>query len=278
MSLDLSRCRVVLVRPHFAGNVGSVARAMKNFGLRDLVLVDPVANHHHLDATMMAVHASDVLREARVVPTLAEAVADCGFVLATSGEVGGVLRKGFWGSPEEKIAPLLDALAVTPAAIVFGPEPSGLTVPEVAACHAMVTIPVDLAYPSLNLAQAVAVCLYELRRQWGHRTADSDPHAGLREVPATYEEQEQLFVNLREALRAVRFLWDFRADGLFYVIRHTIARSLPTTKEVRVWHGLASQLRHVARFWGVTHPDDGRPPPLGAKPPEAGDIRGEPGA
>ena len=131
MSLD--RCRVVLVRPHFAGNLGAVARVMRNFGLRHLVLVDPIANPQHRDAAMMAVHGLDVLTSARTVPTLAEAVADCALVLATSGEVGGLARKGFWGTPEEKVPALLAALDRGPAAVVFGPEPSGLTVDEIAA-------------------------------------------------------------------------------------------------------------------------------------------------
>ncbi len=255
----LARCRVVLVRPHYAGNVGAAARVMRNFGLRDLVLVDPVANPRDMDAVMMAVHGLDVLQAARTVPTLAEAVADCGFVLATSGEVGGLARKGFWGTPEEKVPALLAALDRGPAAVVFGPEPSGLTVDEIAACHGMMFVPADPEYPSLNLAQSVAVCLYELRRQWLNRQPSRDEM----EPPASYEEQERLYAHLKEALTAVRFLWDFRSDGIFHVVRHVIARAMPTRKEVRLLHGLAKQLLYVAKRWGVTHPRDGRPP----KPP-----------
>jgi tRNA/rRNA methyltransferase len=257
MSLD--RCRVVLVRPHFAGNVGAAARAMRNFGPRDLVLVDPVASPRDMDAVMMATHGLDILKSARTVPTLAEAVADCGFVLATSGEVGGLARKGFWGTPEEKMPALLDALDRGPAAIVFGPEPSGLTVGEIAACHGMVFVPADPEYPSLNLAQSVAVCLYELRKQWLKR----QPNPEAMEPPASYEDQERLFAHLKESLTAVRFLWDFRSDGVFHVLRHVIVRAMPTRKEVRLLHGLAKQLLYVAQRWGVTHPRDGRPP----KPP-----------
>src|SRR5918994_264682 len=129
MSLD--RCRVVLVRPHYAGNLGAVARVMRNFGLRHLVLVDPIANPQHRDAAMMAVHGLDVLTSA--------------------GEVGGLARKGFWGTPEEKVPALLAALDRGPAAVVFGPEPSGMTVDEIAACHGMMFVPADPEYPSLNL-------------------------------------------------------------------------------------------------------------------------------
>jgi tRNA/rRNA methyltransferase len=255
----LSRCRVVLVRPHYAGNVGSAARVMRNFGLTDLVLVDPVAAVRTLDATMMATRGLPILQAARVVPTLAEAVADCTWVLATSGETGGVKRQGFWGTPEEQVPAVLAALADGPAALVFGPEPSGLTVPEIAACHAMAFIPADPGYPSLNLAQAVAVMVYELHRQSRHTAPAPPVAAGDR--PAGFADQERMFAKLKEALTAVRFLWDFRGDGIFHVIRQVIVRGRPTLKELAVFHGLAGQLSYVARRYGVVHPRDGRPPP-----------------
>ena len=253
---SLARCRVVLVRPHYAGNVGAAARVMRNFGLCDLVLVAPVADPRSMDAVMMATRGLAILTGARTVSTLAEAVADCTFVLATSGEVGGNVRKGFWGTPEEQVPAVLAALDHGPAAVVFGPEPHGLTLDEIAACHGMVFVPADETYQSLNLAQSVAIVLYELRKQWLARTplpADLDP-------PASYAEQERAFAHLREGLTAVRFLWDERADGLFHVLRHLLARGRPTRKELDVLHGLAKQLEFVADRWGVTHPRDGRPP------------------
>ncbi len=273
---DLDGCRVVLVRPHYAGNVGSVARAMANFGLKHLVIVAPVADLTHPDARMMAVRAAPILHAARVVGTLAEAVADCGWVLATSGEVGGLVRRGFWGPPDAQIPVLLDALAATPVALVFGPEPSGLTVDEIAACHAMASVPVDPDYPSMNLAQAVAVTLYELRRQWLARAAAAPPDPAA-DRPADFREQEILFARLREALESVRFLWDHRAGGLFHVIRQVVVRARPTVKELKVLHGLAGQLLHVARVYRVTHPRAGRPAPLPPgffDPPPGGNAGG----
>lgn len=260
--MALTRCRVVLVRPHYAGNVGAAARAMKNFGLTDLVLVDPVADVNRIDARSLTVRAYGVLDTARVVGTLPEAVADCGFVLAASGETGGLTRKGFWGTPEEKLPALLDALPETPTALVFGPEPHGLTAAEVASCHGSMFIPADPEYPSLNLAQAVAVCLYELRRQWLKRTPAADVSGA--EPPAAFADQERAYEHLREALAAVRFLWDFRSDGVFHVLRQMFVRARPTHKEVRLLHGLAKQLLHAADRWGVPHPRDGRPPKLDA--------------
>ncbi|MFO0846994.1 MAG: RNA methyltransferase [Gemmataceae bacterium] len=257
--MSLTRCRVVLVRPHYPGNLGSVARVMTNFGLSDLVLVEPYANPQHLDAVMMAVRGLPVLTAARTAPTLADAVADCVRVVATSGETGGLVRKGFWGTPEEQVPAVLDALDHGPTALVFGPEPSGLTVDEIAACHGIMFIPADAAYPSLNLAQSAAVVLYELRKQWLKR----QPGRPQPEPPAGYAEQERAFAQLKEGLTAVRFLWDDRSDGQFHVLRQLLTRGLPTRKELDMLHGLAKQLQYVADRWGVTHPRDGRPPKPG---------------
>ena len=249
----LTRCRVVLVRPHYAGNVGSVARLVRNFGLRELVLVDPIADLTEKEARMFAVHGREILESAVIVSTLEEALADCRYVLATSGETGGITRKGFHGSPEAQLPVLLDALSMGPAAIVFGPEPSGLNVAEIAMAHGMIFIPVSDDYASLNLSQAVAICLYELRKQWLKR---GDASKLDRDPPASYAEQERLYDHLKESLTDVRFLWDFRSDGIFHVLRQTIARAMPTAKELKVFHGLAKQLRFVAKTWGVPHPHE----------------------
>jgi tRNA/rRNA methyltransferase len=254
---ELQRCRVVLVRTHYAGNMGSVARVMKNFGLSDLVLVDPIADRSKLEATMMATRGLSILTNARIVPTLAEAVADCAWVVATSGEIGGLRRQGFWAPPEEQMPALLDTLTTSHAALVFGPEPSGLFIEEISSCSAMIYIPAEEEYASLNLAQSVAVCLYELRKQWLKRAATPPP---TDDPPASKEALERMFEQLKESLTAQRFLWDFRSDGIFHIIRQVIARGRPTMKELAVFHGLAKQLLHIARFWGVIHPSEGRPP------------------
>ncbi len=248
----LSSCRVVLVRPHFAGNLGSVARIMANFGLSELVLVNPIANRQSMDAVMMATHGLPVLKEAREVGSLAEAVRECGLVLCTSGEVGGLARKGYWGTPAEQLPRILDTLPSAPAAIVFGPEPHGLTVEEITAGHGMMFIPSATEHESLNLAQAVAVVLYELHKlSLTHEGKDAQS-----EPPASFEAMERMFAHLKESLASVRFLWDFRSDGIFHVLRTVIARGQPTMKELKIFHGLARQLEHIAETYKVPHPRD----------------------
>ena len=245
-------CRVVLVRPRFAANVGSVARIMRNMGAAELVLVAPAADPTDPEARRLATHGQDVLDRCRVVADLGEAVADCVFVAATSARVGGLMRRQSVGTPEEVLARLADAMTVGPTALVFGPEADGLTTAEASRCHFLIHIPADPACPVLNLAQAVAVCLYELRRQWLRRTTQAPPP----EAPAPFAEQERMFAHLRQALEQIHFLWDDKADALMHALRHLIGRAGPTPMEVGVLLGLARQIR-----WYAAHhpPADQRP-------------------
>src|SRR3954471_18693163 len=104
--MSLHHCRVVLVRTHYPGNLGATARVMRNFGLNDLVLVDPIASVNDLEARRMATHGLPVLDAARVVPGLGDALSDCVFALATSGLAGGVVRETVVGAPEQKLPAL----------------------------------------------------------------------------------------------------------------------------------------------------------------------------
>ena len=147
--MSLSRCRVVLVRTHYAGNIGSAARAMRNFGLSDLVLVDPLASPLAYEARQLATHGVGVLDSARVVADLGDAVGDCVFVLGTSGVTDGPFRQIAVGTPEEQLPKLLRAMDAGPVALVFGPEPHGLANAEVTRCHGLIQIPTAADAPSL---------------------------------------------------------------------------------------------------------------------------------
>jgi len=159
--------RVVLVRPRSPGNVGSVARALKNFGMRDLVLVDPRLHRSadrpgeepffEAESRRMASHAADVLAESRTAPTVAEAVADCTVVFATAPQPSGRLRTL---TPEEVAAALAALAEGERGALLFGSESSGLTNDELALSAGLLVIPTDPAYRDLNLAQSVAVVAY----------------------------------------------------------------------------------------------------------------------
>jgi tRNA/rRNA methyltransferase len=251
--MSLENCRVVLVRPHYPGNVGATARVMRNMGLSRLVLVAPVAKPDDREARRLSAHGEEVLDRARVVADLGQAVADCVLVTGTSAQVGGPVRRQSVGTPDEIMPHLVAACADQPVALVFGPEPSGLANDEVSRCHYLIHIPADRAYPALNLAQAVGVCVYELRRAW---LRQSGPPAA-REPPAPFELQERMFADLRTALEEVHFLWGDNADTLLHAVRHLIGRAQPTTTEVKILLGLARQLR-----WYVAHYPRGPEGPL----------------
>lgn len=258
----LSHCRIVLVKPHYAGNLGSVARSMCNFGLRDLVLVAPYTFPANPEARRLATHGEGVLDSARIVPELRDALADCVFTLATSALTAGVVRRGMIGTPAELAPRLLEAAASGPVALVFGPEPHGLSNEEIGQCHGMVHIPVDPEFSSLNLAQAVTVCCYELRKAWSARTTaertasgQSGAHAaptepllaGLRgRAISAHADLERMYEHLQEALREVGFLFGERQGTLMHSMRQLIGRALPTPQEVRMLHGLARQLLWIA--------------------------------
>jgi tRNA/rRNA methyltransferase len=247
--MSLSNCRIVLVHTHYAGNLGATARVMRNFGLSDLVLVAPYAYTTNPEARRMARDGLSILDSARVVPELGDALADCVYSFATSSETAGIWRSGTTGSVAEKMPELFAASGAGPVAVVFGPEPHGLSNEQVSRCNGMVQIPVDAEYGSLNLAQAVAICCYELRKAWSKAENDA---RGRPEVPARsvapFADQERMFEHLREAMTAIGYLWGEKADSLMHAIRHLVGRSQPTPQEVKLLHGLARQM-----LWAAKH-------------------------
>lgn len=264
----LQRCRVVLVRPHYAGNLGAVARVMRNFGLQDLVLVAPRALPNDLEARRLAVHGLPILDAARIVPDLGTALADCVYTLATSAETAGLQRRGRIAPPRQLLPMLVQAAAGGPVALVFGPEPHGLTLDEVNRCHAQLFIPTDPAYPALNLAQAVAICCYEWRLCWQQTVAPPPPPHPDR-LPANHAELERMFHHLRQGLEAIGYLFGDRQEVLMNAVRHLLGRARPTRAEVRMLHGLARQMLWIARRAGrlAASTEVQEPPSLCESPP-----------
>lgn len=248
-AMTLSRCRIVLVKPHYAGNLGATARVMRNFGLSDLVLVSPYCFPTDDEARRMARGGLDILDSARTVPDLGDALADCVYSFATSSLTAGLIRGGTTRSAAEGLPELIAAADAGPVAVVFGPEPHGLSNEEVARCNGMIQIPVDAEYGSLNLAQAVAICCYELRKAWSKAANNllGQPERAARTV-APFADQERMYTHLYDALTAVGFLFGEKGDSLMHGLRHLIGRAQPSPQEVKILHGLARQL-----LWAAGH-------------------------
>ncbi|MEG4327954.1 RNA methyltransferase [Microcoleus sp. herbarium5] len=156
--------RIVLVEPAGPLNVGSVARVMKNMGLHQLVLVNPQCDHLGEEARLMAVRAADILETAKVVESLPAALVGCVRAIATTGDDCRSLPTQL-----EEPADALPWLLEAPSALIFGREDCGLTNAELNRAQRLIRIPSSDAYTSLNLAQAVAICCYELYREEGRR-------------------------------------------------------------------------------------------------------------
>ncbi len=243
MSLDL--CRVVLIETHYAGNLGAAARVMRNMGLAELVLVNPIADPRNPQALQMSTHGESILRSARTAGSFDDAVGDCVIVAGTSARAGGLFRRQSVGPADAVMPAVVAALRQDrPAALVFGPEPTGLANDAVTRCHHLIRIPAADDYPALNLAQAVAICLYELRRAWDAPALPAEPGP----PPATFAEQEQMFRQLQTALEEIHFLYGAKAEPLMHAVRHLLGRARLSVMEVKVLLGLARQIRwHVAQ-------------------------------
>jgi tRNA/rRNA methyltransferase len=234
MSLD--RVRVVLVRAKSPGNVGSVARAMKNMGLSDLRLVAP-RRYRARSAAAMAVHASDVLERAKRCASLGEAIADCGWVVGTTCRPGPYRARAL--TPREAAPQILSVLSGNRVALVFGPEDHGLSNDELKLCHELVTVPTDSGYPSLNLAQAVLVCLYELMLA---RHPSRSPARAL----ATSDRLERMYANLGHALVRIGFLHGTNPEHIMFTVRRIFGRARLDAREVAIWLGIARQIEWFA--------------------------------
>jgi tRNA/rRNA methyltransferase len=164
----LANIRIILVEPAGPLNVGSVARVMKNMGLHQLVLVNPQCDYLGEEARLMAVRAADILENASVVESLPSALVGCTRAIATTGDDSRSLPTQL-----ENPADALPWLKEAPSALIFGREDCGLTNAELNYAQRLIRIPSSDAYTSLNLAQAVAVCCYELYREEGSSATDS---------------------------------------------------------------------------------------------------------
>ncbi len=237
--------RIVLVGTTHPGNIGAVARAMKNMGLSDLTLVAP-RYFPHADATARASGAEDLLETAVVTDNLADALRDCRFVAGASARA----RTIDWPSlaPRECAERLVAESGSGDVAVVFGPEKSGLTNEDLDHCQALLSIPADPAFSSLNLAMAVQILCYELRLA---RTGSTVvPYE--REVPlATSDDLERFYVHLERVLTASHFLDPDNPRFLMRRLRRLFARAEPDQNEINILRGILASLEPPAGEQGT---------------------------
>ena len=254
--MALTDIRIVLVEPAGPLNIGSIARVMKNMGLEQMVLVNPHCDPLGPEARQMAVHAGDLLEQARCVSTLPEALVDCQRAIATTA------RQRTLETPLEHprtalpwlLAP--EAPQPCPAALIFGPEDRGLSNDELNYAQRFVKIPSNPAYPSLNLAQSVAVCCYELSQAFLGLPEGSDRPQSVPVTPASVEPLAPLdalegyFQQLESVLLAIGYLYPHTATSRMEKFRRLFYRAQLSASEVAMLRGILSQV-----MWAMQHPE-----------------------
>ncbi|RZM79465.1 RNA methyltransferase [Leptolyngbya iicbica] len=239
----LQHIRIILLEPAGALNVGSAARVMANMGLSQLVLVNPHCDPLGEEAQRMAVHAGDILTQAQIVPTLAAALTDCTKAIATTARDRALNTT--MELPEVAlpwlVAPASD-LTPAPAALIFGPEDRGLSNEELNYAQRFVRIPSDASYTSLNLAQAIAVCCYELARAATPRVAIAAPPPPPSEVKtAPLDQLEGFHQHLEAVLLKIGYLYPHTATSRMEKLRRFFVRAAPTSQELAMLRGILRQ-------------------------------------
>jgi TrmH family RNA methyltransferase len=229
-----SLVRIVLIDPSHPGNIGSVARAMKNMALSDLVLVRP-RSFPHAEANALAAGADDVLASARIVSSVAEAISDCGFIAGTTSRP----RSYYWEftTPREVAGRIVALPDENRAALLFGSERYGLATEDLNHCNVLVRIPANPEYCSLNLAMSVQLAAYEIFM------AREQPHSHVQlEMPlAPSGDVEHFYAHLHQVLNEIDF--DDRTGHLMERLRRLFNRAQLDRNELNIMRGILSAVQ-----------------------------------
>ena len=231
---------IVLVRPQLGQNIGKAARAMLNFGLTELRLVAPRDGWPNPDAGPAASGADVVLERARVFSSVQEAIADCTLVMAST------VRRRDLIMPVIDPAEMAGQITASPGltAILFGPERSGLETDDVALANAIVTVPINPEFGSLNLAQAVILLAYE----WSKRSELAQPTAKEMEPEAPRGELEGLIGHLEEALESKGYFHPrSRMQETKNTLRTIFTKTGWSSREVKAIRGVIRALSEPSR-------------------------------
>ncbi|MCU0536501.1 MAG: RNA methyltransferase [Hydrococcus sp. Prado102] len=246
---QLSNLRIILVEPAGALNVGSVARVMKNMGLQQLILVNPQCDRNSPEARQMAVHGIDVLEKAIQVDSLPEALKGCHRAIATtsySRTLSAPLE-----NPRVALPWLLEENITS--ALIFGAEDRGLSNVELNYAQRFVGIPANPEYSSLNLAQAVAVCAYELYQSQQKELNCVPPSQSSKTNAATLDALESYYQHLETILLQIGYLYPHTAAARMEKFRSIYNRANLTSEELAMLRGILGQIK-----WILTLIPDGK--------------------
>ena len=245
-TIPTKNIRFVLVEPSHPGNIGAVARAMKTMGLSKLYLVQPEEYPSEV-ALRRAVGALDVLDNAVICSSLAEALADCSLVVATSARS----REVSWAQKEPAAAAvnIVDVASEAPVAIVFGRERSGLNNEELDQTRLQIIIPSNPGYSSLNLASAAQIIAYEIRKRILSVEIESpngEPKNKPWETLASHEDLYGMYEHIEEALAAIEFIKYRPATKLMRKIIRLFSKANITVEELQIIRGIMTSAMYAA--------------------------------
>lgn len=232
---------IVLIEPQMGENIGAAARAMMNCGLPELRIVRPRDGWPNPAADAMSSGALEKMPPVRVFESTADAVSDCHFILATTARMRDMVKPSFTArTAAAEISKRSGSGQKT--AILFGPERAGLTNDDVALSHGTITIPLNPAFSSLNLGQAVLLVAYEMR-QVAPVTQNPPSPTDADSLPVTHDRLMELFERLEQELDTHHF---FRNEGqkpiMIRNLRNMLSRADMTDQEARTFHGIISAL------------------------------------
>ncbi len=235
----------MLVRPQHPGNIGSCARAMMTMGLSKLVLVQPL-RYPHSQAVAQSSGATGILDEARVVETIDQAIEGCVWVVAASARPRHLGDEPL--TPWEGAERITEAAKTGDVALMFGPERTGLDNLDLDRCHATTMIPANPKYSSLNLAQAVQVFCYELRRAAQPEVPKVSRKHGLSwYAPSTAEQMEGYFEHLEKVLLSTGFIDPANPRLLMRRLRQLYNRARPDKNELNMLRGILASVEKPKR-------------------------------
>lgn len=231
-SLDIC---IVLVEPQGPLNVGSVCRSMANFGVSELRLVNPQTNHLCHESRQMAVKATPLLEKALIYKSLPEALADCHYAVAATRRLG--KYRSDYSMPDQVAKEVLTLCSAGKTALVFGREDHGLYTNELELCQSLLTIPTNKNFPSMNLAQAVTLCIYEISKARQQQTKKIRT-----KKLASNAQLEAMLQHMRTSLLEVKYLDPQNPDHILRSFRQIFGRARLNDREVRILHGLWSRI------------------------------------
>ncbi len=236
----LAGVKIILVEPAGALNVGSVARVMKNMGLHQLILVNPQCDPKSLQARKMAMHGIDVLQQAQLVENLPMALQGCQRAMATTARSRSLSSQFY--TPREGLSWLLGENIIS--GLIFGREDRGLSNEELNYAQKFISIPANPEYPSLNLAQAVAVCSYELHLACQDKKISNNNNEL---ETATLDILEGYYQQLEDLLLKIGYLYPHTAKARMEKFRRIYNRANLTEEEVAMLRGILRQMNWARR-------------------------------